>query len=153
MLIRYQEKQDIGVGEVSLEKGPAKDKGDLCRAALLAKRMLDQLVTTFSGLDHASIIFFQVVEQECEFYQMMRCGSVCVASRIGQLTIAYTFDQVLHRFEDDCRMWITVCNVFDSFVASLVASKLRKDDETGPSVFLGLTTPRSRHMMRDTMRR
>ncbi|KAG0246577.1 hypothetical protein BGX31_000555 [Mortierella sp. GBA43] len=150
--IRHLEKRDIGVGEVSFEKEFSKDRLDLCRAALLSKRILDQLVTTFSGLDRISIVFFQVVEQKCEFYQMMRCGTVCVASPIGGLTIAYTLDEILKGFEDDCNTWITVCNVFDSLVDSLAAARVRVDSKPGPPVFVGLTTPRSRHMMSDTKR-
>ncbi|KAF9544256.1 hypothetical protein EC957_012302 [Mortierella hygrophila] len=115
MRVRHEEKRDISVSEVSLERGFANDRGDLSRIALLAKRMLDQLITTFSGLDKARIIFFQVIRQTCEFYQMTRCETVCVANRIGCLTIAYTLNDVLKGFEDDCRTWITVCNVFQSW--------------------------------------
>lgn len=112
--------------------------------------MLDQLVTTFSGLKQARIIFFQIIQQTCEFYKMTRCGAVYVEIRIGRIIMAYTLDDVHKEFEDDCNTWISVCRVFDSLLASLAAARLRADGEPGPPVFLGLATPRSRHIKKDT---
>ncbi|KAG0219497.1 hypothetical protein BGX31_011298 [Mortierella sp. GBA43] len=153
LLVRFQEYLDIGVAEVSLEPSALKDTGDLCRVALWSKRLLDQIVTKFENMDQIKLIFFQVFGQTCVFYTMMRADTVCVAVELARLKIAYSISDVLTSFEDDARDWLLLCRNFDSLVTMLKSAKERPLETTPPAVFVGLSTPRSRHMKQDTLSR
>ncbi|KAK3811774.1 MAG: hypothetical protein J3Q66DRAFT_442642 [Benniella sp.] len=153
LLVRFQECLDIGVAEVSLEPSALKDTGDLCRVALWSKRLVDQIVTRFENMDQLKLIFFQVIGQTCVFYTMMRADTVCVAMEFARLKIAYSISNVLTDFEDNARDWVLLCRNFDSLVTMLKSAKDRPLKTPSPAVFVGLSTPRSRHMKQDTHRR
>ncbi|KAG0247977.1 hypothetical protein DFQ27_001318, partial [Actinomortierella ambigua] len=152
LLVRFKESLDIGVAEVSFESSVLKDTGDLCRTALWSKRLLDEIVTKFENIDQVGLIFFQVIEQTCVFYTMLRADTVCVALEFARLKIAYTISDVLSNFEDDARDWLLVCKTFDNLVTTLMSAEKRKSEHLPPAVFVGLSTPRSRHMREDTCR-
>ncbi|KAF8925214.1 hypothetical protein BGZ58_001004 [Dissophora ornata] len=152
-LVWFKECLDIGVAEVSLTASALKDTGDLCRTALWSKRALDEIVTKFEDMEQLQLIFFQVVEQTCIFYTMKRADTVCIAVEIARLKIAYTISDILTGFEDHALDWLLVCRTFDSLVTTLKSAKERTLANPPPPVFAGLTTPRSRHMNKDTRRR
>ncbi|KAF9181537.1 hypothetical protein BGZ51_005375 [Haplosporangium sp. Z 767] len=152
-LVRFKECLDIGVAEVSFEASAQKDTGDLCRAMLWSKRVLDEIVTKFESIEQVKLIFFQVVEQTCIFYTMKRADTVCIAMEFAKLKIAYTISDILTDFEDDARDWLLVCRTFDNLVTTLKSAKERKLENPPPPVFVGLRTPRSRHMKKDTRHR
>lgn len=152
-LVRFKECLDIGIAEVSFIASAQKDIGDLCRTALWSKRILDEVVTRFEDIDEVKLIFFQVVEQTCIFYILKRTDTVCIAVELARIQIAYTISEVLTGFEDDARDWLLVCRTFDSLMATLKSAKKRKSENPPPPVFVGLSTPRSRHMKKDTRRR
>ncbi|KAF9124952.1 hypothetical protein BGW39_007783, partial [Mortierella sp. 14UC] len=152
-LVRFKECLDIGVAEVSFEASARKDTGYLCRTALWSKRLLDEIVTKFENVEQVNLIFFQVVEQTCVFYTMKRADTVCIAVEIARLKIAYTLSDILTDFEDDARDWLLVCRTFDSLLTTLKSAKERKSENSPPLVFVGLRTPRSRHMKKDSRRR
>lgn len=151
LLVRYKEIVDIGVAEVSYEASAQKDIGDLCRTALWSKRMLDQIVTEFEKTEDVQLVFFQVVGQTCTFYVMRRAGTLCIAAELAEIKIAYKLPDVLTDFEDSARDWVIVCQTFDNLLTTLKGAKPRKSDSP-PPVFVGISTPRSRHMKQDTRR-
>ncbi|KAF9090663.1 hypothetical protein BGX27_002200 [Mortierella sp. AM989] len=149
-LVRFKDCLDIGVAEASFEASVLKDTGDLCRTALWTKRHLDQIVTRFKDIEQVSLIFFQVVEQTCIFYIMRRADTVCITVEIARLKIAYTVSDILTKFEDNVQDWLLVCRTFDNLVTMLKSATERKLENLPSPVFVGLSTPRSRHMMKDT---
>ncbi|KAF9427828.1 hypothetical protein BGZ94_004082 [Podila epigama] len=66
--------------------------------------------------------------------------------------LANTACGALAQFEDDAHDWLIVCRAFDNLVATLKSAKERKAGMPLPPVFIGLSTPRSRHMKKDTKR-
>jgi len=145
IIVKHQEQRDVGFGEVSLSANFAKDRGDLCRCALWSKRALDQLVATYRNVDHITVLFLQVINRSCTFYQMRRCGTICIASRLCEFDIVFCLDDLLTKFEDHVQDWILVTNVFESMLDLLREAKPRKDTPL-PRCFVGIATPRARNM-------
>ncbi|KAF9412898.1 hypothetical protein BGZ94_000898, partial [Podila epigama] len=83
IIVKHQEKRDIGFGEVSLKANKLKDQGDLCCCAIWSKRALDELVHTYRDIDDIAVHFMQVIDGTCRVYEMRRCGTICVASKLG----------------------------------------------------------------------
>ncbi|KAF9159847.1 hypothetical protein DFQ26_006114 [Actinomortierella ambigua] len=72
LILKHKEEKGIGFGEVSLTSCNRKDTGDLCRCAIWSKRVLDQLVTKYEGIDDIAVLFMQVVDRTCSIYQIRR---------------------------------------------------------------------------------
>lgn len=84
---------------------------------------------------------------------MKRAATVCIAVEFARLKVAYTISDVLTNFENDAQDWLLTCRTFDSLVTILKSAKERKPENSPPPVFVGLSTPRSRQMKKDTRHR
>ncbi|GJJ74901.1 hypothetical protein EMPS_07259 [Entomortierella parvispora] len=148
VIVKYQEKVDIGVGEVSLSASFQKDQGDLARVLMWSKRAADEIATRYENVEDVDVVFLQIIGQKCDAYLLHRIGTVCVAARICTMKILYTLSDALS-FEDEVIQWITLEKTFSHTATTLNGATHRREDTAPPSCFVGLKTPRSRNMSTD----
>ncbi|KAI7830748.1 hypothetical protein BC939DRAFT_260199 [Gamsiella multidivaricata] len=142
---KHNKSLDIGFGKVSFARDVAKDTGDICRLAIWAKRVLDQLGQQYSGMEEACVPFFQIVSTKCIIYQMRRVGTICVAVQVGEMEIVQDLPELL-LFEPHVFTWLALDFTFTRLLQNTNTVTKNKRTSLPGLYYHGLCNPSTRKM-------